>query len=210
LVPLELNTYLTPHFNGSLTSLPLGALAQDSFFKGEKILTEAIQFKSSFSTMVGPELDFYDSNNILSSRVTVDKGTIIGLVEDKNYPSRRGFGSAFAVLGDSLPVPLEWYSGVTDKNINVLACKAMLVRDVYNNIKLVVCTYAHLLGTVFQTTPPMGYTYPLFGVISPKGHGVGYNAVDIFELDGNPVYSGRPFKAPEGVDLNLLPNPVSP
>jgi hypothetical protein len=162
---------------------------------------------------MGPDLDYY-VDAVAQTRQVISKGSILGLLKSSGfeasylgYKIRRGFGSAFTVLDNKVPVPLEWYNGElppqpvgTAFHPNILSCKAFLVRDVNNNIKIIVASYAHMQC-------PGNMPLPLRGAISPAGHGQGFASIDVFDLEGNPVHTGTPFNAPTALVLTTLPKP---
>jgi hypothetical protein len=208
--------YLSPILSNIISNIPLGALVKDNYFTGEKLGASHLEFTSPDVIYMGPEQDYY-ADSIQYPRAVVGKGSVIGLLKTADYTAsssefkiRRGYGSAFALVDGNQAVPLEWYNGEimpppsppTSLSLypNILSCKAFLVRDIHNNIKVVVCSYAHLQT---DTNNPL----VLKGIISPVGHGHGFASVDVFDLEGNPVHTGKPFITPTGVNLTKISKP---
>lgn len=228
---------------GMIERLPLGVLLQDSDFLAENPLHDnASAVKASPTgprpiqtflslTQGGEEFDRFlghpgeliatadgsiSVTNFTAYTDTTPTGT-------KRFRLYRGGGSAFVLSGDHPGGPVDWVSETFPPSVlpvlkgGVLACRAMLVRNFYeqvgsgsphkvspgDEIQMVIATYGILGNGQTQT---QGLT--LGGQISPAGYGEGYAAVDRFRLMGRPMFRGftQQVRNPATVELAVYPD----
>jgi hypothetical protein len=136
----------------------------------------------------------------------------------------RGGGPVYVLSGDNPGGPVEWASDTFPPSFDpvlkggVLVCRAMLVRNFYeeakpgggpfkvsdgDEIQMVVVT-SGLMGD--NLTTPEGLT--LSGTCSPAGYGEGYAAADRYRLNGKPMFRGftQQVADPAGVTLAVYPD----
>ena len=148
-----------------------------------------------------------------------DTGTDTGTRRFRIY---RGGGSCFNLSGQEPGGPLDWVSDSLPASLKpvlkggVLACKAMLVRNFYeeayasedkmkrsdgDEIQMVILTYG-VLGDGHSVK----HGVEISGEISPTGFGEGYAAADRYLIEGRPMLKGRRRDAP---DPTVEPTPFS-
>ena len=141
----------------------------------------------------------------------------------KKFRLYRGGGVAYVLSGDSPGGPIDWVTESFPKSVQpvlkggMLACKAMLVRNYYeeafsggslakisdgDEVQLVVLTYAHLGD---GNTVDEGLT--LDGIISPSGYGEGYAAADRYRCMGRPMVRGYSRETPDPATVTLAVYP---
>ena len=231
---------------GLIERLPTGALLQDSDFLCENPLGDTA---SAFVTLPsGPrpiqvEVPFTQGGEEYT-RFLGAPGELIGqsdgavaandfsawrqsnLTGSRVFRLYRGGGPLFVLGGEVPGGPVDWVSGSFPAASapvlkgGVLACRAMLVRNFYEEVKpsggpfrvtdgdeiqMVVATYGVLGDT---GTTARGVT--LGGAISPAGYGEGYAASDRYRCQGRPMYAsgyqGRETPDPAEVTLAVYPD----
>lgn len=228
---------------GMTERLPLGVLVQDSDFLCENPLGDDASAMNSAPATLRPIqtlMPLIDSEEY--SRFMGAPGELIAMADGiiapnswaawtstsgdtatKKFRLYRGGGSAFVLSGDNPGGPIDWVSESFPKSSQpvlkggILACKALLVRNYYeeafsggslakisdgDEIQLVVITNAHFGdGLSVQN----GIT--LDGIISPSGYGEGYAAADRYRCMGRPMVRGysRAVPNPSQVTLAVYP-----
>ena len=228
---------------GMTERLPLGVLVQDSDFLCENPLGDTASAMASLPSSLRPiqTLMPLTTGGEEYSRFLGAPGELIGLADvqiapyswaawtdtsgdsaTKKFRLYRGGGAAYVLDGDNPGGPIDWVSASFPKAADavlksgVLACRAMLVRNFYeealpaegtvvnsqgDEIQLVVLTQAHI-GNGWLTD---GLT--LDGIISPSGYGEGYAAADRYRCMGRPMVRGysRAIPDPATVVLAVYP-----
>jgi hypothetical protein len=129
----------------------------------------------------------------------------------KKFRLFRGGGSAFMLGGKNPGGPIDWVSESFPPSHDpvlkggVLACKALLVRNFYeegfsgpyttsegDEIQMVVVTNG-ILGD--SRTVDTGIT--LHGIVSPAGYGEGYAAADRYRCHGRPMMKAHTREVPD-------------
>jgi len=228
---------------GMTERLPLGVLVQDSDFLCENPLGDDASAMNSAPATLRPIqtlMPLIDSEEY--SRFMGAPGELIAMADGiiapnswaawtstsgdtatKKFRLYRGGGSAFVLSGDNPGGPIDWVSESFPKSSRpvlkggILACKALLVRNYYeeafsggslakvsdgDEIQLVIITNAHFGdGLSVQN----GIT--LDGIISPSGYGEGYAAADRYRCMGRPMFRGysRVVPNPSQVTLAVYP-----
>ena len=141
----------------------------------------------------------------------------------KKFRLYRGGGAAYVLASERPGGPLDWVTESFPSSSQpvlkggVLACRAMLVRNFYeealpadgpaivsqgDEIQMVVLTYAHIGdgNTVLD-----GIT--LDGIISPSGYGEGYAAADRYRCMGRPMFRGNSREVPDPSQVPLAVYP---
>ena len=228
---------------GMIERLPTGALLQDSDFLCENPLNDmASAMKSS---PVGPRaiqsiLPFTNGGEEYT-RFFGTPGEIIGqsdgsvtvtdfgawrrnnLSGSRIFRLNRGGGPLFVLSGDTPGGPVDWVSESFPAAVmpvlkgGVLVCRAMLVRNFYeevqpghstvtmsqgDEIQMVIATYGILGNDQIQQD---GLT--LSGSISPAGYGEGYAASDRYRLAGRPMFKGTTRQVPDPAVVTLAVYP---
>jgi hypothetical protein len=229
---------------GMTERLPLGVLVQDNDFLCENPLDDTASAMNSAPAPLRPiqTLMPLTGGGEEFSRFLGAPGELVALADGQIAPQSwtawteaapdgatkkfrlyRGGGSAFVLSGDNPGGPLDWVSESFPKSSQpvlkggVLACRAMLVRNYYeeafsggslaapsqgDEVQLLVVTYAHLGN---GNTVEEGVT--LDGIISPTGYGEGYSAADRYRCMGRPMVRGysRVVPDPAAVTLAVYP-----
>lgn len=228
---------------GMTERFPLGALLQDSDFLGENPLgDDASAMKTSpagprpIQTLIpltqggdeytrflgepGELLVMADGSIATTSFVAYTDDTPTGT---KKFRLFRGGGSAFVLSGDNPGGPIDWVSDTFPASFSpmlkggVLACRAMLVRNFYeeaipgggpytvsegDEIQLVLLTHGQMGN---GNTRDDGVT--LNGIISPAGYGEGYAAADRYRIGGRPLFKGYSREVPDSAQVTLAVYP---
>ena len=231
------------NLTGMTERLPLGVLVQDSDFLCENPLGDTASAMASAPAPLRPiqTLMPLTTGGEEYSRFMGSPGELIGLADvqiapyswaawtdvsgdsaTKKYRIYRGGGAAYVLSGDAPGGPIDWVSESFPKaseavlKSGVLACRAMLVRNFYeealpaegtainsqgDEIQLVVLTHAHV-GNGLLTA---GMT--LDGIISPSGYGEGYAAADRYRCMGRPMVRGYSRDIPDPATVTLAVYP---
>lgn len=229
---------------GMTERLPLGVLLQDSDFLSENPLGDDATAMNS--SPAGPRpiqtLIPLTDNGDEFDRFLGEPGELLAMADGsisttgfaayttatptgaKSFRLYRGGGSAFVLSGDNPGGPIDWVSETFPASITpmlkggVLACRAMLVRNFYeeafaaggpytltegDEIQMVILTHG-LLGN--GNTRDQGIT--MDGIISPTGYGEGYAAADRYRIEGRPSFKGfsREIPDPSNVTLAVFPD----
>lgn len=226
---------------GMTERLPLGALLQDSDFLCENPLKDDASAMSSVPSSIRPIqslLPLIEGGEEYTRFLGVP-GELVAMADGQATPSGytawttstptgsrrfrlyRGGGSAFMLSGENPGGPLDWVSQTFPSSSQpvlkggVLACKALLVRNYYeeafaapykttdgDEIQMMVITYGILGG---GNTVQEGIT--LNGIISPAGYGEGYAAADRYRCQGRPMMKAvsRNVPNPDAVTLAVYP-----
>jgi hypothetical protein len=229
---------------GMTERLPLGVLVQDSDFLCENPLGDTASAMNSAPATLRPiqTLMPLTGGGEEYTRFMGTPGELVALADvqiapyswaawtedapdgaTKKFRIYRGGGAAFVISGDNPGGPIDWVSESFPKSSQpvlkggVLACRAMLVRNYYeeafsggslaapsqgDEVQLVVLTHAHPGNGV---TVQEGIT--LDGIISPSGYGEGYAAADRYRCMGRPMVRGysRATPDPKTVTLAVYP-----
>jgi len=229
---------------GMTERLPLGVLVQDSDFLSENPLGDTSSAMNSWPAPLRPiqTLMPLTGGGEEYSRFMGAPGELVAMADvlvapyswaawtdtapvgaTKKFRIYRGGGAAYVLSGDNPGGPLDWVSESFPKSAapvvkgGVLACRAMLVRNYYeeafaggslaktsdgDEIQMVILTYAHLGNGM---TVQEGMT--LDGIISPSGYGEGYAAADRYRCMGRPMFRGysRAVPDPAAVTLAVYP-----
>ena len=131
----------------------------------------------------------------------------------KRFRVNRGGGAGYVLNGDNPGAPIDWVSETFPSVLKpvlkggVLACRAMLVRNFYeealpgdgpvvvsngDEIQMVIITNAKFGD---PSVTDNGLT--LDGIVSPAGYGEGYAAVDRFLIPGRPMFRTHNREAPD-------------
>ena len=228
---------------GMTERLPLGVLVQDSDFLCENPLGDAASAMDSSMSSLRPiqTLMPLTGGGEEYSRFMGAPGELVALADEqiapyswaawtdtsgdsatKKFRLYRGGGAAFVLSGDNPGGPIDWVSGsfpASDKAVlksGILACRAMLVRNFYeealpaegdavcsngDEIELLVLTYAQL------GTGPLTQAMELSGIISPSGYGEGYAAADRYRVMGRPMLRGYSREVPDPAAVTLAVYP---
>jgi len=229
---------------GMTERLPLGVLVQDNDFLSENPLGDTSSAMTSWPAPLRPiqTLMPLTGGGEEYSRFMGAPGELVAMADvlvapyswaawtdtapvgaTKKFRIYRGGGAAYVLSGDNPGGPLDWVSESFPKSAapvvkgGVLACRAMLVRNYYeeafaggslaktsdgDEIQMVILTYAHLGNGM---TVQEGMT--LDGIISPSGYGEGYAAADRYRCMGRPMFRGysRAVPDPAAVTLAVYP-----
>ena len=215
------------NLTGMTERLPLGVLLQDSDFLCENPLDDdASAMKSSAAgprpiqsimplTFGGEEYTRFmgepgtliaqsDGSVCVTNFTAWTDSTMGGTRRFRTY---RGGGPAFVLSGNDPGGPIDWVSESYQSPLTpllkggVLVCRAMLVRNFYEEVNVsggtnpvshgdeiqMVIISNGILGNSF--TRDDGIT--LDGVISPTGYGEGMAASDRYRINGRPMFRGR-------------------
>ena len=231
------------NLTGMIERLPLGALLQDSDFLCENPLNDTA---SAMRTgPVGPRpiqtvMPLTEGGEEYT-RFLGSPGDLVALADGSvsvlNYTAwtdttptgsrifrlYRGGGSVFVLNGDAPGGPLDWTSESFPSSFRpvlkggVLACRAMLVRNFYeeanpaggpykvsdgDEIQMVIVTQG-LFGC--ENVQQNGLN--LNGVCSPSGYGEGYSAADRYRIDGKPMLRGFTQSHPNPAAVQLAVHP---
>ena len=228
---------------GMTEKLPLGALLQDSDFLCENPLgTSATAMISSpsgprpvqtqiplttggeeFTRAMGEPGELIataDGSVSVTSFAAWTEATPTG---SRRFRIYRGGGSAFVLSGENPGGPIDWVADTFPAASlpvlkgGVLACRAMLVRNFYeeatpaggpykvsdgDEVQMVVLTYGILGGPDDQEDGLL-----LRGLIGPAGYGEGYAAADRYRIDGRPMFRGFTQEVPNPANVVLAPHP---
>lgn len=228
---------------GMTERLPLGVLVQDSDFLCENPLGDAASAMNSSPAPLRPIQTLMPLiGGEEYSRFMGAPGELLALADVQIAPNSwaawtdtapdgatrkfriyRGGGAAYVLSGDNPGGPIDWVSESFPKSAQpvlkggVLACKAMLVRNYYeeafaggslaapsqgDEIQMVILTHAHLGDGL---TVLNGVT--LDGIISPSGYGEGYSAADRYRCMGRPMFRGYSRVIPDPVTVTLAVYP---
>lgn len=229
---------------GMTERFPLGVLLQDSDFLCENPLGDDASAMNSNLAGLRPiqTLIPLTSGGEEFERFLGEPGSLLALADvqiapqsfaawteaapdgaTKKFRIYRGGGAAFVLGGENPGGPIDWVSESFPASVTpvlkggVLACRAMLVRNFYeealptdgpvkttdgDEIQMVILTFGHLGG---GSTQENGIT--MDGIISPAGYGEGYAAADRYRCMGRPMIGGRSRVAPDpaAVDLAVFP-----
>ena len=229
---------------GMTERFPLGALVQDSDFLCENPLNDqasAVQSRpvgprpvQSFMPLTGGGDEYTRFLGAPGDQVALSDGSVSVLsfsawTTDTPTGSRvfrmfRGGGPVYVLSGANPGGPVEWVSETFPPAIEpvlkgaVLVCRAMLVRNFYeeakpgggpykvsdgDEIQMLVVTNG-LMGD--NLTTQEGIT--LSGTCSPAGYGEGYSAADRYRLNGKPMFRGftQQVADPATVTLAVYPD----
>ena len=229
---------------GMTERLPLGVLVQDSDFLCENPLGDSASAMNSSPAPLRPiqSLMPLTVQGEEYERFFGAPGELVGMADvqiapyswaawtdtapdgaTRKFRLYRGGGAAFVVSDERAGGPIDWVSESFPKSSQpvvkggVLACRAMLVRNFYeealdadgpatvsqgDEVQLVVLTYAHLgNGNVVRE----GLT--LDGIISPSGYGEGYAAADRYRCMGRPMVRGYSREVPNPAEVALAVYP---
>ncbi len=228
---------------GMTERLPLGVLVQDSDFLCENPLGDDASAMNTAPASLRPIqtlMPLIDSEEF--SRFMGAPGELLAMADGtiapnswaawtstsgdtatKKFRLYRGGGSAFVLSGDNPGGPIDWVSESFPKSSQpvlkggVLACKALLVRNYYeeafsggsltkisdgDEIQLVVITNAH-----FGDGHSVQNGITLDGIISPSGYGEGYAAADRYRCMGRPMFRGYSRVVPDPSQVTLAVYP---
>jgi hypothetical protein len=228
---------------GMTERFPLGVLVQDSDFLCENPLGDTASAMNSSGASLRPIQTLMPLSNGGEeySRFLGAPGELVALADGqiapysygawtdvsgdsatKKFRLYRGGGSAFVLSGDNPGGPIDWVSESFPKaseavlKSGVLACRAMLVRNFYeealpsegtvvnsqgDEIQLLMLTYA-TLGAGLATD-----AITLEGIISPTGYGEGYAAADRYRCMGRPMIRGYSRDIPDPTTVTLAAYP---
>lgn len=229
---------------GMTERLPLGVLVQDNDFLCENPLRDTASAMNAAPSPLRPiqTLVPLTGGGEEYSRFLGAPGELVAMADvqvapiswaawtedapdgaTKKFRIYRGGGAAFVLSGDNPGGPIDWVSESFPKSSQpvlkggILACRAMLVRNFYeealpadgpakvsdgDEIQMVVLTHAQVGdGNSVQE----GVT--LNGIISPSGYGEGYAAADRYRIMGRPMFRGysREVPDPSAVTLAVYP-----
>ena len=211
---------------GMTERFPLGALVQDSDFLCENPLNDAASAVQSrpvgprpvqsfmpltrggeeYTRFLGAPGDLVALSDGSVSVLSFSAWTTNTPTGSKVFRMFRGGGPVYVLSGDNPGGPVEWASDTFPPSVDpvlkgsVLVCRAMLVRNFYeeakpgggpykvsdgDEIQMVVVTSG--LGGNTRTSQD-GLT--LQGSCSPAGYGEGYAAADRYRLNGKPMFRG--------------------
>lgn len=218
---------------GMTERFPLGALLQDSDFLCEDPLRDSASAMKTGAAGPRPVQSLIPlvSGDEEYTRFFGESGEMVSLSDgsisvssfgawteatptgSRKFRLFRGGGPLFVLSGDNPGGPVDWVSDTFPPAFNpilkggLLACRALLVRNYYeeiqpnvgsykvsdgDEIQMVLVTYG-MLGT--PTTRVDGVT--MQGIIGPAGYGEGYAASDRFRLTGKPMYRGFAQNTPD-------------
>ena len=223
--------------------LPLGVLVQDSDFLCENPLGDTASAMNSSPSPLRPiqTLMPLTIGGEEYSRFMGAPGELVALADvqiapyswaawtdtsgdsaTKKFRLYRGGGAAFVLSGDNPGGPLDWVSesfpasSLPVLKSGVLACRAMLVRNFYEEALpaegMAVTSQGDEVQLVILTSAIMGAglseeALVLDGIISPSGYGEGYTAADRYRCMGRPMVRGysREVSDPAVVTLAVYP-----
>jgi len=232
------------NLTGMTERLPLGALLQDSDFLCENPLGDTTSAcKTSPAgprpsqtmlplTVGGEEYDrfFGEPGELLGmsdGAVSVTHFTAYTTATPAGtriYRMFRGGGPVFVLSGDHPGAPIEWTADTLQLSNQpvlkggLLACRALLVRNFYEEINPMVGSYPVTNGDEIQmvilTNGILGdgrtqeEGLEVNGIVSPAGYGEGYAAADRYRLSGRPMFRGfsRQVANPANVTLAIYPD----
>lgn len=216
---------------GMTERLPLGALLQDSDFLCENPLRDDASAMRSFPASLRPIQNLLPltGGGEEFTRFMGAPGELLAMADgsicidgfgayttatptgSKKFRLFRGGGSAFMLGGKNPGGPIDWVSesfSQSDQPVlkgGVLACKALLVRNFYeesfsdpytttegDEIQMVMVTHG-ILGN--SQTVETGIT--VHGIISPAGYGEGYSAADRYRCHGRPMMKAFTRQVPD-------------
>lgn len=231
------------NLTGMTERLPMGVLIQDSDFLCENPLDDnASAMKSS---PVGPRpiqsIMPLTSGGEEFTRFMGEPGTLVATSDGsvsvtnftawtqttpagtRSFRTYRGGGPAFVLSGNNPGGPIDWVSESMQASITpvlkggALVCRAMLVRNFYEEVNISGQTYPVSHGDEIQmlvvTNGILGDGYTredgltLNGVISPAGYGEGMAASDRYRIEGRPMFRGRSQWTPNPNDVTLAVYP---
>ena len=228
---------------GMTERLPLGVLVQDSDFMCENPLGDEASAMNSSPAPLRPIQTLMPLiGGEEYSRFMGAPGELLALADvqiapyswaawtdtapdgaTRKFRIYRGGAAAYVLSGDNPGGPVDWVSESFPKSAQpvlkggVLACKAMLVRNYYeeafaggslaapsqgDEIQMVILTHAHLGDGL---TVLNGVT--LDGIISPSGYGEGYSAADRYRCMGRPMFRGYSRVIPDPATVTLAVYP---
>ena len=228
---------------GMTERLPLGVLVQDSDFLCENPLGDTASAMNSSPSPLRPiqTLMPLTIGGEEYSRFMGAPGELVALADvqiapyswaawtdtsgdsaTKKFRLYRGGGAAFVLSGDNPGGPLDWVSesfpasSLPVLKSGVLACRAMLVRNFYEEALpaegMAVTSQGDEVQLVILTSAIMGAglseeALVLDGIISPSGYGEGYTAADRYRCMGRPMVRGysREVSDPAVVTLAVYP-----
>jgi len=231
---------------GMTERLPLGVLVQDNDFLCENPLGDTASAMNSYPAPLRPiqTLMPLTTGGEEYSRFLGAPGELVALADGQVAPYSwaawtetapagatrrfrlyRGGGSAFVLSGDNPGGPIDWVSESFPESSRpvvkgaILACRAMLVRNFYeealpsegmavtsqgDEIQMVLLTQA-FVGSGPYLLNQRGVT--LNGVISPTGYGEGLAAADRYRVMGRPMIRGYSREIPDPADVALAVYP---
>lgn len=232
------------NLTGMTERLPMGVLLQDSDFLCENPLDDnASAMKSS---PVGPQpiqsIMPLTSGGEEFTRFMGEPGSLVAQSDGsvcvsnftawtqivspggtKSFRTYRGGGPAFVLSGNDPGGPIDWVSESMPAPITpvlkggALVCRAMLVRNFYEEVNISGQTYPVSYGDEIQMVVVTngilgdGFTredgLTLNGVISPSGYGEGMAASDRYRIEGRPMFRGRSQWTPNPNDVTLAVYP---
>lgn len=231
------------NLTGMTERLPLGVLVQDSDFLCENPLGDAASAMNSAPASLRPiqTLMPLTTGGEEYSRFLGAPGELVGLADvqiapyswaawteeapdgaTRKYRIYRGGGAAYVLSGDNPGGPIDWVSESFPKasepvlKSGVLACRAMLVRNFYEEALVSegspVTSQGDEIQLVVITSATLGHglsheAITLDGIISPSGYGEGYTAADRYRCMGRPMVRGysRAIPDPAAVTLAVYP-----
>lgn len=229
---------------GMTERLPLGVLVQDNDFLCENPLGDTASAMNSSPAPLRPiqTLMPLTGGGEEYSRFLGAPGELVAMADvqiapvswaawtedspdgaTKKYRIYRGGGAAYVLSGENPGGPIDWVSESFPQSSQpvlkggILACRAMLVRNFYeealpadgpakvsegDEIQMVILTYAQVGD---GNSVRDGVT--LNGIISPSGYGEGYAAADRYRCMGRPMFRGysREVANPADVILAVYP-----
>lgn len=229
---------------GMTERLPLGVLVQDNDFLCENPLGDDASAMNSSPAPLRPiqTLMPLTGRGEEFSRFLGAPGELVALADvqiapnswaawtedapdgaTRKYRIYRGGGAAYVLSGTNPGGPIDWVSESFPKASQpvlkggILACRAMLVRNFYeealpadgpvrvsegDEIQMVILTHAQIGD---GQSVREGVT--MDGIISPSGYGEGYAAADRYRINGRPMYRGysRAVPDPSAVTLAAYP-----
>ena len=231
------------NLTGMTERFPLGALLQDSDFLCEDPMRDSASAMRSSASGPRPVQSFIPmvSGDEEYTRFFGESGELVALSDGSisvlNYGAwteatptgtrkfrlYRGGGPLFMLSGENPGGPIDWVSDAFPPAFHpilkggVLACRALLVRNYYeelnpsvgsykvsdgDEIQMIIATYG-LFGT--PTLQQDGMT--MKGIIGPAGYGEGYAAADRFRLAGKPMCRGFAQNIPDPSSIQVAVYP---
>jgi len=231
------------NLTGMTERLPLGVLLQDSDFICENPLDD--QASAMNSSPVGPRPiqtimpltaggeEFTRFMGEPGSLISTSDGSVCVLnytawttstpLGTRAFRTYRGGGPAFILSGDNPGGPIDWVGESFPSSITpvlkggALACRALLVRNFYEEVNVLGSIYPVSHGDEIQmviTTCGLlgdGYTredgITFDGIISPSGYGEGMASSDRYRIEGRPMFRGHGQWTPDPNTVQLAVYP---